>query len=120
MKHCLLLTRIVALLLLAGLPAGLRAQRQIAINTLHSSLVFTIDSSQKLYQSYFGRRISPATAGVLSSVPAAESYLTGGGNNLFEPAIRMIHADGNPSLALVVESFITEQTPDNKDRKSVV
>ena len=98
--------KLVLILMLC--PAILRAQKHIPIQTQHTSLVFTVGVDQKLYQSYLGQYLSPAS---LQELPAekparetghgpAEAYLTAGGLNLFEPAIRIIHEDGNPSLEL--------------------
>ena len=86
----------------------LRAQKQIAIQTEHSSLVFTVGAGQKLYQTYFGKKLSPATQESLGPAEAVESYLTAGGHNLFAPAVRIVHADGNPSLELVVAGYSTK------------
>ena len=95
-------------LLLLLCPIVLHAQKQIAVQTQHSSLIFTVDPGQKLYQTYFGKKLSPASMSDLSSADAVESYLTAGGHNLFEPAIRMVHGDGNPSLELVVAGYTTK------------
>jgi alpha-galactosidase len=38
-----------------------------------------------------------------------EAYLTAGMENQFEPAIRLVHADGNPSLELTYASHTTTQ-----------
>jgi len=118
-------------LLLLLWPVVLHAQKQIVIPTQHSSLIFTVGADQKLYQSYFGKRLSAASTADLSpasttdqarpadpagppSPGAVESYLPAGGHNLFEPAIRLVHADGNPSLDLVVAGVTTQTVnPDN-------
>ena len=85
----------------------LRAQKQIVIQTERSSLVFAIGEDHKLYQAYFGNRLSPASISDVSA-GAVESFLTAGGRNLFEPAMRIVHADGNPSLELVVAGYTTK------------
>jgi alpha-galactosidase len=95
-------------------PLVLQAQKQISIPTQHSSLIFSIGADQKLYQSYFGKRLSPASIADLSPADAMESYLPAGVQNLFEPAIRIVHADGNPSLDLVFAGVTTQTVnPDN-------
>lgn len=88
---------IVAML---GVQITASAQKQIDIQTSHSGLVFTIAENNKLYQSYLGKNIQSATVRAANAT-VREAYAQGGGNFLFEPAIRMVHADG-------------------KDRKSVV
>src|ERR1700744_15920 len=111
MKHFLLLFGFF-------LPTVLLAQRQIRIRTLHSSLVFSVGQDQRLYQAYFGKEISPATMAGLST--GVESYLTGGGRGLFEPAIRLVHGDGNPSLELKVTGDTTIKVDDDRSTTRIV
>jgi alpha-galactosidase len=111
MKRYLLLTGII-------LPTLLLAQKQIVIQTRHSSLVFSIGSDQRLYQSYFGASLSPATLGQLPL--GEESYLTGGGRSLFEPAIRMVHGDGNPSLELQVADHSVVSVDEDRSTTRIV
>jgi len=93
--------------------SGLMAQEKIDVHTRDISMVFTVGASGKLYQSYLGTRVA------LNSVPAdtvVESYAQGGGSYLFEPAIRIVHADGNPSLDLRVDSWRVDSTTDRNIR----
>jgi alpha-galactosidase len=96
------------LLLLWLWPVALHAQKQIVIQTEHVSLVFEVGEGHKLYQTYFGKTLSPASLEGLASADVVESYLTAGTQNLFEPAIRVVHGDGNPSLDLVVDHSVTQ------------
>lgn len=76
----------------------LYSQDKIIIETKSSSLVFTVGNNHRLNQSYFGKKLSP---GDYNSIQGGrEAYLTAGMENQSEPAIRMVHADGNPSLEL--------------------
>ena len=78
----------------------------IIIETQHTSLVLVAGENRKLYQNYLGRKLAnPADYALLPF--RHEAYVTAGTDNLFEPAIRVIHADGNPSLALL---FVDQQT----------
>src|SRR5579859_989179 len=103
-------------LLLLLCPILSVAQKRIAIQTEHSSLIFTVGADKKLVQTWFGRKLSPATIEGLSpfmterssAAGSAESYLAAGARNLFAPAIRMVHGDGNPSLDLVVAGQTTQ------------
>ncbi len=70
--------------------------------------MFSTGEDQKLYQDYFGKKLTPASMAGLMPTKGAESYLTAGGHNLFAPAIRIVHADGNPSLELVEEAYVTK------------
>jgi alpha-galactosidase len=72
--------------------------RQVLIETRNSLLVLSVSSGQRVTQSYFGKKI-PASESV-KLTGGREVYLTAGMENQNEPAIRMVHADGNPSLEL--------------------
>lgn len=92
--------RFPALLLAAFTCIQLQAQRisPIVIETKNASLVLSIAGNQRVLQSYFGKKIDQASIGKLKG--GREAYLTAGMENQFEPAIRMVHNDGNPSLEL--------------------
>jgi alpha-galactosidase len=75
-----------------------QSNKPIVIETRNSALVLTVGNNQRVNQSYFGKRLSPTEYEQLKG--GREVYLTAGMDNQFEPAIRMIHADGNPSLEL--------------------
>lgn len=86
----------------------------INIGTQHTSLVYKVDGSDgKLYQAYLGTLLSN-TGDLNKTVNAGHSaYATFGTDNLFEPAIRMTHNDGNPSLELKYVSNNIEKTDAN-------
>ncbi len=82
--------------------------RLIPLDTKNTSLVFRINGRDgRLYQSYFGAKLKNPDN--LSQIRDAGhlAYATFGTDNLFEPAIRATHNDGNPSLELkyVNQSF---------------
>ena len=119
----MLLRSLCGLLLLTGF-APARAQTPppaIAIETAHVSLVLTVGTNQKLYQTYLGPKLSAADRQALprpgpfdAYMPAPnEAYTPAGTDNLFEPAIGMVHADGNPSLALQFADVQTQPTGDD-------
>jgi alpha-galactosidase len=80
--------------------------KQIVIETSHTALVLNVGSNQRVTQSYLGKKLNPAT------YPSGgrEVYLTAGMDNQFEPAIRLVHNDGNPSLELKYVSHTTTRT----------
>lgn len=92
--------RFHALLLAALTCLQLQAQRisPILIETKNASLVLTVAGNQRVLQSYLGKKTDKASIEKLSG--GREAYLTAGMENQFEPAIRMVHNDGNPSLEL--------------------
>ena len=72
----------------------------IVIETQHVSLILAVGTNQKLYQTYLGAKLG-AAADYPRLPQQHEAYPPAGTDNPFEPAIRMVHADGNPSLNLV-------------------
>jgi alpha-galactosidase len=94
MKHCIafILTLFISSFLLA------QSGKQIAIETKNTSLLLTVADNQRVLQSYLGKKLSADLSASMRS--GREVYLTAGMENQFEPAIRMVHADGNPSLDL--------------------
>lgn len=92
---------------------------QLLVETKNSLLVFSIGGNGKLYQSYFGQKPGHATDYALLQSTRHEAYIGAGMGDLFEPAIRVIHADGNPSLDLVYVSHKTEKKGDDLSLTSI-
>ena len=97
-------------------PGQPSAGQPIVISTKNTSLVFTPGANGRLYQSYFGDRLE-ATAHI--PLGLHEAYATAGMDNLFEPAIRMVHADGNPSLELDYVDSHSSRQDDNVSTTSI-
>jgi alpha-galactosidase len=92
-------TRYAFTLVLSLFTSALFAQsKQIIVETNHTALVFTITGNQRVVQSYIGKKLAPDAYSTLGG--GREAYLTAGMENQFEPALRMVHQDGNPSLEL--------------------
>ena len=91
-------------------PATLPAP--IIVETQHVSVVLTVGENQKLYQTYLGTKLADA-ADYRRLPNRHEAYVTAGTDNLFEPAIRLLHPDGNPSLALVFADKQVRKMDDN-------
>ncbi|WP_230688341.1 alpha-galactosidase [Hymenobacter jeongseonensis] len=79
-------------------PAMAQSTPPIHIETEHVSLVLAVGDKQHVYQTYLGPKLAAADHQLLPN--RHEAYVTAGTTNLFEPAIRVIHTDGNPSLDL--------------------
>lgn len=106
-----MLTRLTVAFAFSCLSCNLLAQaQQIIIETSQSALVLTVGSNQRVLQSYLGRKLAPAAYAALTG--GREVYLTAGMDNQFEPAVRMIHNDGNPSLELKYVSHKTTREND--------
>ncbi len=87
------------LFLVSGQVVSAQQNKQIVVETKNTTLIFTVSGAQKLYQSYLGQRLASADQHLLQST-RREAYIGAGMTDLFEPAIRMVHSDGNPSLDL--------------------
>lgn len=109
--------------LLFFLPPSVRAQQESApviIETAHSALVLKVGTGRHLFQQYYGRRLgAPADYAALPAGTDA-AYVTAGMNDVFTPAIRMVHADGNPSLDLRFAGVHTSRTSADVTRTVVV
>lgn len=90
---------------LSALQLSAQTSQPILIETRHTSLVYSVGNNQRIYQTYLGKRPSDPADYALLKAPH-EAYPGAGMEDLFTPAIRMIHADGNPSLVL---QYITHQ-----------
>jgi len=103
-------TSCITVLLLATVIFHLQAQI-IPIETRNFNLVMSVGKNQKLYQSYLGKKLVNS----IKELPQGkhEAYIPSGTDNLFEPAIRITHADGNPSLELLYVSVESKKQDDN-------
>jgi alpha-galactosidase len=99
--------RILAAFILTIIFSAKALCLQIALETKNTALVLTTGDNKRVYQSYFGKKLSVAEYPKLQG--GREVYLTAGMENQSEPAIRMIHADGNPSLELQYVSHTTNK-----------
>jgi alpha-galactosidase len=86
----------------------------IPIDTKNTSLVFRVNNRDgRLYQSYYGAKLKN-TDNLLQSRDAGHiAYATFGTDNLFEPAFRATHNDGNPSLELKYTDHIISANPED-------
>lgn len=95
------------LFLVLGKDANAQKDKQILVETKNTSLIFTVSADQKLYQSYLGQKLVNLDDQLLLKSTRREAYIGAGMDDLFEPAIRMVHSDGNPSLDL---KYATQKT----------
>jgi alpha-galactosidase len=85
----------------------------IPITTQHSNLIFKVGNDHRLYQVYFGQKLAQTNDSKAFPRPVHLAYVTSGTDNLFEPAIRITHNDGNPSLELIYVSHQIEKPEEN-------
>jgi alpha-galactosidase len=93
----------------------------INVGTLHTDLIFKVSGKDgRVYQSYLGPKLENSTGLIQLRDAGHLAYATFGTDNLFEPAIRMTHNDGNPSLELKYVSHKTEKNDNNISVTSIL
>ena len=86
----------------------------IKISTENVDLIYRVGDNGRLYQSYLGKRLNHATD--IAHLPqGSEAYLTHGMEDYFEPAIHIVHNDGNPSTLLKYISHTRNQVSPGVD-----
>ena len=81
------------------LPASGGEKEIIRISTRNIDLIYKIAGNGRVYQQYIGKRLQFESD--FKHLPSGkEIYLTHGMEDYYEPAIRILHNDGNPSLLL--------------------
>lgn len=89
----------IVLFSLWSVSACMASDKVVRIGTNNVDLILKVDGNGRLYQSYFGEKL--LNSGDIDNLPIiAEAYITHGMEDYFEPAIRLTHNDGNPSLLL--------------------
>lgn len=93
-----------------GMSYLLKAAEQPVINisTNAVNLIYKVADNGRLYQSYLGKRLNHASDIALLPM-GTEAYITNGLEDYFEPAIHLLHNDGNPSLLLKYVSHSAKQ-----------
>lgn len=93
--------------------------KAILISTNNVSMVLTIGANNRIYQSYLGKRLLNNEETALIPAGKHEAYITGGMEDLLQPAIRLIHNDRNPSLELRYVSHTTKSIDNNVSETSI-
>jgi alpha-galactosidase len=95
-------------------PANQQPDIIISVSTLNTDLVYKVSGRDgRLYQAYLGSKLNNITDLKQPGNEVHLAYPTFGTDNLFEPAIRMTHSDGNPSLELKYVSHNIEKPDAN-------
>ncbi|MBD5357477.1 MAG: alpha-galactosidase [Bacteroides sp.] len=99
----------LALLMLATYTCA--NAEDIIISTDNTGLVYNIADNGRVYQKYFGKKLSnPSDYATIPNGP--EIYITGGMEDYYEPALQINHADGNKSTLLTYTGHKTTTLPD--------
>jgi len=83
----------------------------IKIETATTSLIFRVGDNGRLYQSYLGKRLHNE-ADIRHLPQGTEGYLTHGLEDYYEPALHIVHNDGNPSTLLKYTSHSSQKLAD--------
>ena len=83
----------------------------IVISTDNNALVYNVADNGRVYQKYFGKKLTNASE--YASMPnGPEIYITSGMEDYYEPALHIVHADGNPSTLLTYTGHKTSTLAD--------
>ncbi|KAA6346726.1 Alpha-galactosidase [termite gut metagenome] len=103
---------VVFLIAVVGVTAKADEKKVIRIETDNISLIYGTNNDGRIYQTYLGQRLHHDSDAVHLPL-MGEAYLTHGMEDYFEPAVRILHNDGNPSLLLkYVSHEIRQLQPD--------
>jgi len=95
------------------LSAQAQNTNQFVIQTKNVSLVLTKGDNGRIYQSYLGKRLLNPTDNTNFGTGKHEAYITGGMEDLHQPAIKVTHTDANPSLELKYADSKTDKQSDD-------
>jgi alpha-galactosidase len=107
-----------------------KSQTVIPIETKHNAIVLQADSKSNVKMLYYGPKLAVQNdyANITNAYKQGSDYTgvndaaysTSGSRNLFEPAVTVIHADGNNSLDLHYISHSVKKESDNISIISIV
>src|SRR5664279_4357702 len=95
-----------------GGPSQIKQSPDILIptGTKNTDLIYMVNGRDgRLYQAYLGTKLGNPEDLKKTRDTGHLAYATFGTDNLFEPAVRMTHNDGNPSLELKYISHNVEK-----------
>jgi alpha-galactosidase len=85
------------------------AATQIPIETQSFAVIYSAEKGGTLNQVYCGRKLQNS-AEYQNTQTLHQAYIPAGMDDLFEPALRMVHNDGNPSLQLLFSDVQTTRS----------
>lgn len=108
----------------------MQAQKIVRISTDNTDLVYQVNEHNRIYQVYLGDKLlNPQDYGKLKwnvrpgndgsmSIRGHEAYPASGGEDFFEPAVAITHADGNQTTYLYYKSH--EQRSVNGGTETII
>lgn len=116
-----LVLHIYLALFFGGTAASAQTGKEIiTIATKNTSVVLKVGANNRLYQAYLGKRFLNQVDNSLIPNNKHEAYITGGMEDLLQPAIRLIHSDGNPSLELRYVNHTTKNLDENISETNIL
>ncbi|MEO8413127.1 MAG: alpha-galactosidase [Ginsengibacter sp.] len=110
-KRIFLLCRIILALIFCN--SFYSNAQNIVIQTKDIALVYSITGTKKLEQLYLGKKLADASAYAGIKGKTTDAFPSGGSIYASEPAIQVIHSDGNPSLQLnYIDNKVVNQDTD--------
>ncbi|MCD8309670.1 MAG: alpha-galactosidase [Prevotellaceae bacterium] len=106
--------KIILLMCVMGISLAIKAADKpiLKISTQDIDLILQVADDGRLYQRYLGRSIHHASD--IDHLPQGkEVYITHGMEDYFEPALHILHNDGNPSTLLKYLSHEEHQISDD-------
>ena len=97
-----------------------QSKNTISIHTAHTSLIFSVKTNKKVYQTYFGQKLLNESESLKLPLTNHEAFVTSGTDNLFEPAVKVKHADGDPSLELLYQNHTEKAIDGNQTAVSIL
>lgn len=83
-------------------------------------MVLAVGANNRVYQTYLGARFLNTDDNLSIPNSKHEAYIAGGMEDLLQPAIRLIHGDGNPSLELKYVSDAVKNLDDNVSETDII
>lgn len=93
-------------LCLVAASLSFAADKMIRISTDNTDLIFHLVSNNRIYQTYYGERLSDANA-LHYGANHKEIYQGAGYDDYFEPALGIIHNDG---LRCTILTYVSDET----------
>jgi alpha-galactosidase len=111
----------VLLLVLSSLILVAQTAREdIIIQTKNTALVYRVTNNKQLSQLYFGSSLLFGDDYKEIATSTTDAFTTGGLNYVRDPAIKVTHADGNPSLHVKYVKHSVEKTDVNVSTTHIV
>ncbi len=101
------------------LPSFLHSQT-ISVTTNALEIIYKVDDQHKLRQCYFGEKLQRDENESEIFITKADAYPSFGTSYVHQPALRVVHADGNTSTELTYVSSSKHKVSDGVENTTIV